>query len=127
MIVYEGGEPMRFNPEAIAAGVAGVQRVLHVLEMVEDFVPPPSRVPTFEADGSKWVRASRSGIFRQVVALGEKVTKGKVLGRIGGPFPGGSREVRSTIEGMVIGHTNKPLVHQGDALVHIGTGINRTS
>lgn len=127
MIVFEGGEPLRFNPDVIAAGVLGIQRVLHSLRMLEDDLPPTPAVATFEAAGSKWVRASRSGIFRQTVSLGEKVSKGQMLGRIGGPFPGKSRPVRTSIEGMVIGHTNKPLVHQGDALVHIGIGINRTS
>ena len=123
MIVFEGGEPMRFNPDVIQSGVEGVQRVLHYLGMIPHFEPAPVAVPTFEADGSRWVRASMSGIFRQSVNLGERVAKGQLLGRIGGAFPGSSRQVRASTEGMVIGHTNKPLVHQGDALVHIGIGI----
>lgn len=127
MIVYEGGEPMRFNPKVIDAGVSGVERILHHCGMLRDGLPPAPAVPTFEAAGSKWIRASRSGIFRQTVSLGERVGKGQLLGRIGGPFPGPSRPVRASVDGMVIGHTNKPLVHQGDALVHIGIGINRTS
>ncbi len=126
MIVFEGGEPMRFHTEVIRAGVEGTQRVLAHLGMIPDFEPPTETVPTFEADGSRWVRAGRSGIFRQSVALGETVSKGQILGRIGGPFPGRSRQVRASIEGVVIGHTNKPLVHQGDALVHIGSGIGNS-
>ena len=127
MIVYEGGEPMRFNPEAIDAGVEGVLRVLHLVGLLPGAGQPLPPRPSFEAEGSKWVRASRSGIFNQKVSLGERVGRGQRIGSIGGLFPGASHPVRATIDGLVIGHTNKPLVHQGDALVHIGSGIQRTS
>ena len=127
MIVYEGGEPMRFNDDAIDTGLAGVMRVLHQWGMLPAEPPPEPPGPTFEATGSKWVRAGRSGIFRQSVGLGEQVRKGQILGRIGDTFPASSRPVRASVDGIVIGHTHKPLVHQGDALVHIGVGISRTT
>ncbi|MDX1501891.1 MAG: succinylglutamate desuccinylase/aspartoacylase family protein [Thermoanaerobaculia bacterium] len=124
LIVFEGGEPMRFNPGVIAAGEEGVLRVLRHVGLADGAPAPPAR-PTFEATGSKWVRAGRSGIFRQRVRLGERVERGELLGEIGDAFPGKTRPVKARDAGIVIGHTNKPLVHQGDALVHIGIGVQR--
>ena|SRR5690625_3305881 len=73
----------------------------------------------FVADSSNWVRAEQDGIFRAVVPLGAHVDKGRVLGFIADPF--GEREiaVKANAVGIVIGRTNLPLVHEGEALYHI--------
>jgi hypothetical protein len=65
------------------------------------------------------VRAPRGGIFRLETRLGERVTKGERLGIITGPSGRGGREVRAPVTGIVMGHAVNPLVHQGDALVHV--------
>ena len=54
------------------------------------------------------------------MALGKLVRKGERLGAIADPFGGNEIEVLSPAEGIVIGGTNLPLVHEGDALFHIG-------
>ena len=46
--------------------------------------------------------------------------KDERLGAIADPFGGNEVEVLSPAQGIVIGGTNLPLVHEGDALFHIG-------
>jgi hypothetical protein len=117
VLLFEGGEPRRFSPEAVDAGVAGTLRVLAALEMISDRAP--SADPPVESRSTTWVRAPRGGIFRLETRLGERVTKGERLGIITGPSGRGGREVRAPVTGIVMGHAVNPLVHQGDALVHV--------
>ncbi len=117
VLVYEGGEPLRFDEEAIAVGVRGILRVLAALEMWDgplDELPPP-----VEASESRWLRASRSGIFHLEASLGERVKKNRVVGRISESLSSRERPVKATFDGLIIGYTNNPLVYRGDALVHL--------
>lgn len=118
ILVYEAGQPQRFDEEAIEVGVAGVLRILSALEMWTTADLPPAPAPLWARDGS-WVRASRSGVFDLEIGLGERVEKGQVLGSISDPFPARCRTVRAPCEGLVMGVALDPLVHQGDALVHL--------
>jgi hypothetical protein len=117
VLLFEGGEPRRFSPEAVDAGVAGTLRVLAALGMIGDRAT--SADPPVESRSTTWVRAPRGGIFRLETRLGERVTKGERLGIITGPSGRGGREVRAPVTGIVMGHAVNPLVHQGDALVHV--------
>ena len=117
VLLFEGGEPKRFSSEAVDAGVEGTLRVLNRLGMTDDAAPAGTR--SVESRATMWVRAPRGGIFRLEVRLGCRVAKGDRLGIITGPSGRGGREVRARASGIVMGHTVNPLVHQGDALVHI--------
>ena len=75
ILLYEAGEAMRFDADAIAVGVEGVMRTLEALEMV-DSAPIAPRVP-LESRHSSWVRARRAGIVRSEVELGDTVTRGQ--------------------------------------------------
>ena len=68
---------------------------------------------------SSWVRAPRSGLLRSAAALGSQVKEGELLGLIADPFGENEVEIRSAAGGVVIGRSNLPLVHEGDALYHI--------
>lgn len=119
-LVYEGGEPLRFNHDAITCGVLGALRVMKALGMwrVDEAEPPR----TFEAASTRWIRASRSGILHLSTSLGQWVEKGQVLGQIAVDFlTTKSRRVRAPHDGLVIAYTNNPLVNQGDALIHLAT------
>lgn len=117
ILVFEGGEPLRFDEEVIRIGVRGVLNVMAELGMGP--TAEPREAPTFEAGSRKWMRASRSGIFYREIELGDWVEKGARLGRIADLQSGVRAVVRSPFDGMVIGHTRNPLTHQGDALVHL--------
>lgn len=118
IIVYEAGEPQRFDEPAIEMGVAGVLRLMASLGM-RDGANDPSPGPMLEARKRSWVRARRSGILRLEVGLGDCVKTRQRLGAIEEVLGGGSTPIRSSHAGIVIGHTANPLVYQGDAVAHI--------
>ena len=117
VLLYEAGEPLRFDAESIERGVAGCLRVLASLGMIDE--APPSGAPTRYSRKSRWVRASRSGLFHAQRRVGEEVAKGERLGMLTTPYDSKEITVKAPGEGVVIGLATNPLVFQGDALVHV--------
>ncbi len=119
VLLYEAGEPWRFNDDAIEVGVAGIRRVLdHLGVAAWDGTPAP---PTATSESSRWIRASKSGIAHLRVRSGDMVAEGQVLGTIEDAFGKKLSSIRSKSDGMVIAHTLYPLVNRGDAVVHVAT------
>jgi predicted deacylase len=118
ILLFEGGEPSRFSPEAVQAGVHGTRRVLQALHMI-DSAPSPPEKPPLETRSTKWVRAPRGGIVRLTTGLGARIEKGDPVGVISDPTARDETEVFSRAGGLVIGQTVHPLVSLGDALIHV--------
>jgi uncharacterized protein len=126
VLVYEGGEGLRFDEFAIQAGVDGIARVMlktGLLELPEgvDTLPssnPNIRPPVF-ANMSKWVRAPDGGIFRTAKRIGEAISEGEIVGYVANPYEDSETEIRSPRRGIIIGRTTLPIVNMGDALFHI--------
>ncbi len=118
VLLYETGEALRFDRNGIKVGVEGILRVMSKLNM---YSSPDSEIKNapIEVRKSKWMRASRSGIFRLEVGLGDRVVKKQQLGIITDAFGETNIKVKASIEGIVIGHVQNPLVNQGDAIVHL--------
>jgi predicted deacylase len=121
MLLYEGGEALRFDEQAIEAGLEGIVGVMRAIGML-----PPRKAPrrgsrVFVGRSSRWLRASQSGILHHPASLGARVQRGQVLGVISSPLEHRDVSVSAPIAGLVIGRTNLPLVHEGDALFHIAT------
>jgi predicted deacylase len=121
MLLYEGGEALRFDESAIRAGVRGVASVMRTLGMLPEVKSRPSRAEPFVARSSHWVRAPESGILRGREALGSSVSPGDRLGAIADPLGTDEVVIRASHQGIVIGRTELPLVNEGDALFHIAT------
>lgn len=120
MLLYEAGEALRFHEVSIRAGVKGIINVMRALNMLPVVKSRRrKKLEPFVARSSSWVRASASGLFRKVNGLGARVKRGEVLGLIDDPFGGEEMEVVSTVNGIIIGCTEIPLVHEGEALFHI--------
>lgn len=119
ILLYEAGEPMRFNPDAIKLGVSGIMRVLSYLRMLKSPVKFPRRAP-LQIRETTWVRAKRSGIVRLLVQLGDQVKTGERIGQIADVFGDDPQSLKAPFDGIVIGYTNNPIAHQGDGIVHIG-------
>ncbi|MGK7927455.1 MAG: succinylglutamate desuccinylase/aspartoacylase family protein [Spirulina sp.] len=119
VLLYEAGEALRFDREAIRIGVEGIFRVMTALEMLSPITINPVS-ESVEVYASKWVRASRSGMLRLAVSLGERVEKRQAIGTIFDAFGDKTVSVRANATGLVIGNAQNPLVNQGDAIVHIG-------
>lgn len=118
ILVYEGGESARFDEYAINEGINGSIRLMHNLGMTDKYVEP--EYENLIIKNSSWVRARKSGIFLSEVVSGQVIKKNQVLGSVNDPFGGFKSKVTATANGYVIGLNHNPIVHEGDALMHIG-------
>jgi predicted deacylase len=124
VLVYEGGEGLRFDEFAIKAGVdgiAGVMLKIGMLELPEGVEPAPpdeARRPVF-ANASKWVRAPDGGVFRSLKRIGNAVSVGEPIGVVANPYEGSEIQIQSPRRGIIVGTTTLPIVNMGDALFHI--------
>ncbi len=117
MLLFEGGEASRFDPAAIAHGTAGVLRALNHMNVTDvDVADAPS--PAFSRQ-TWWSRASKSGIVHLDARLGDFVQSGDRIATIFDPFGKVQGQVKSKYDGLVIGHSQAPLVNRGDAISHI--------
>ncbi|MBX2824318.1 MAG: succinylglutamate desuccinylase/aspartoacylase family protein [Gammaproteobacteria bacterium] len=119
IILYEAGEALRFNEIAIRVGVKGILRVMRQLKMLPDLRRNEKQSAPIFSEDSNWTRAPQSGILRARVKLGDIVTAGETLGIVADPFGEFEEAVESDVAGIVIGMSNMPLVHEGEALFHI--------
>ena len=119
MLLYEGGEGLRFDELAIRAGVTGCLRVFRELGMIPERSITPSRNPTMISQSSRWLRAPAGGIVRAMNDLGSVVDVGDTVATIADPFGNSEQAVVADVSGLVIGRSNLPVVNEGDALVHV--------
>lgn len=118
VVVFEGGENLRYDGLSIEQGLAGIQRLLQAHQMLSG-APAPTHVPV-HLTKTTWVRAARPGMFRWTKPSGQPVRKGEPLGFINDPFGESEYPVLASIDGFLIGHNNATVAGQGDALFHIG-------
>lgn len=117
-LIYEGGEALRLDGFSISRGITGVERTLNQLGMLN--TPLANLIPPVEIERTSWIRASRAGLFLWSKSSGLPVLKGEPLGTIGDPYGTNKITVTASRDGYLLGHTNAPLVNQGDALFHLG-------
>ncbi len=117
-LLYEAGEALRFDQDAIQMGVKGILRVMSLLEMIAPKAPLPA-IATREVTDTKWVRTSSSGILHTDITLGQRVSKKQKLGFVADAFGDKSVKIAAPCDGIVIGSTQNPLVSQGDGVFHI--------
>ncbi|MCB0326016.1 MAG: succinylglutamate desuccinylase/aspartoacylase family protein [Bdellovibrionales bacterium] len=119
MLVYESGEPSRFNQRSVQIAVEGCFRVMRRLKMVTKD-PEAKKGKSVICEETRWIRASRSGIFLSHVDLGDRVKNHQIIGSINNIFGKPLSNIRSPYAGVLVGISTHPSVHQGDALIHIG-------
>lgn len=117
ILVFEGGESNRFDYESVNEGLNGCLRILSHYKMIKAEV---KATPTVFLKKSSWVRAKSSGLFHTTRKSGTHVKKGDVLGMICDPYGEVEHELHAPADGFIVGVNNKPIVNQGDALIHIG-------
>jgi predicted deacylase len=122
MLVYEAGEALRFDEVAIRAGLRGIVNVMHELDMLPGRAARTAqRFKPIVAQSTRWVRAPFSGIVRARVRLGQRVVKGQCLAVISDPLGDREESALASHSGIVIGRSNLPLAHEGDALFNVAT------
>jgi len=117
LLVYEGGENLRYDGFAIEHGLKGMKRVMISKGLIGG---ETEKAQTKLLRRSAWLRAPWAGIFHCYKPAGLRIIEGEPLGSINDPF--GTEKVRiyAPRSGHILGHSNAPVVNQGDALFHIG-------
>lgn len=118
MLIYEAGEALRFDEISIRAGMRGILNVMRQIGMLAALKKPRLSTPVI-ARSTSWVRAPDSGIVTARVKLGNSVRKGQALAIISSPLGDDEDQVIAPFDGIVIGKSNLPLTHEGDALFHL--------
>lgn len=119
VLTYEAGEALRLSEGSIVTGIRGITNAMRGLSMLPARRNRAAVTEPNIARSSKWFRASGDGMFRPLVKLGDRVNADDLLGIISSPFSSAEVGVSSTVDGIVIGMNNLPLVYEGEALFHI--------
>ena len=120
IIVFEGGESMRFDELAINEGINGSLKILAEYGMIDQPNINSSKNNTVTLNSKKWLRARKGGIFTSNIYNGDSIEKDQVLGYITDAYGNRSTVIKAPYDGYVFCINNHPLVNQGDALFHIG-------
>jgi predicted deacylase len=118
MLIYEGGEALRFDDLSIRGGVRGVINVMRTIGMLPEARTKKNLRPVM-ARTTSWVRAPVSGIVSDKLELGSSVVKGQRLATVSDPLGDDVENVVAPLDGIIIGRSNLPLAHEGDALFNI--------
>lgn len=119
MLVYEGGESLRFKTHAIQEGIDGSLRVMNHLHMRNDSPKPHEGRRTIHK--RTWLRSPQAGLWIHKCKEGDFVRKGQLLGYTASPYGEERADVYSEEDGYIIGLNYSSVVHRGDALIHLGT------
>lgn len=125
IVVFEGGESLRLDALSIDMGLTGLKRLMFSLGMTDE--QPEVFHNIYNLKKSVWLRANTSGILSLTKTSGQSVVKGEPLGVIHDPFGRTRAAVNATRTGYIVGHTNSPVVNQGDAIFHIGYNAEEIS
>ncbi len=120
VLIYEAGEALRFDEVAIRGGIRGILNVMRQIGMLPASKRAKPITPVI-AKSTTWVRAPASGIIGAKVKLGSSVTKGQTIAAISDPLGNDEQPVLAAVDGIVIGRTNLPLAHEGDALFNLAS------
>ena len=116
--VYEAGESMRFDEDAIEIGIKGVKNVLRGLGMLSSKL---EKVQSIALEYRKWLRAPRAGMFIPEIDNGGQMKKGQILGMVTDTYAKRHKKIKAPFDGYVICINHQAVVNQGDALFHIGS------
>lgn len=120
IIVYEGGESLRFDDFAKKIALQGIENVMVYLGMKSGELAKPT---TKVFNKKRWLRAPSSGLFNPLIQAGEEIKKGQVIGFINGPFADYHKACKAPKSGTVITLNNNPMVNRGDAIVQMAYNI----
>ena len=112
MLVYQAGEAMRFDDNAIILGVEGVKNVMRSINMLTK-EPTKESSPMFSRD-EDWIIAHKGGILHSKVNLGQTINKNDIIGTISDPFGVDIVEpIKAPRQGIVVGINTAPLIYEG--------------
>lgn len=116
IIVFEGGESLRFDEDSLNVAISGTKKVINHLGMRsydESVIQSQTKLKR------KWLRAPTSGFFHPSINVGDKVELDQIVGTISGPFGDYQDDCINSKAGYVITLNNNPMVNRGDAIMQI--------
>ncbi|MDB9883329.1 succinylglutamate desuccinylase/aspartoacylase family protein [Bacteroidia bacterium] len=119
VLLFEGGKTLDLDKNVTKSGISGTQRVMNYLGMSNQKEIEIAPENPLLLSKTQWVRASKSGMYRSHVTLGDFVIKGELLGSISDPYGSTEYKIKAPNDGHIICSNHAPLVNQGDALMHI--------
>jgi predicted deacylase len=123
-IVYQAGEAMRFDENAISLGVNGITNIMRFIDMLAKEEPVKDFSPVF-SQKETWIIANRGGILHTLVELGQTIKKGDKLGTISDPFSTDIGEhVKAPNDGLIVGINTTPFIHEGLSIFKIASFID---
>ena len=121
IILYEGGESMRFDEFAIQEGINGCLKIIAHHEMINsNELKNCNTNKTIHLVDRKWIRATKAGVFTPYIENGSAIEKGQVIGFITDAYGTRNLAIKAPFDGYIICLNNQPLISQGDALFHVG-------
>ncbi|HEY0369738.1 MAG TPA: M14 family metallopeptidase [Chthoniobacterales bacterium] len=117
-VLAEAGGVGQLQEDAVELLVAGVQRVMAHLRMLQASLPPVSEPMILSA--FEWLYARDAGMFYPRVAAGDLVEKGSVVGTVGSLFGDELETLIAPVSGRVLFLTINPSVREEGLLMGIG-------
>ena len=125
VLVYEGGEGLRFDEFAIKAGTSTASPTscsAGMLELPDGVDPRASRRGPGRAVAGERLEMGprpRRRHFSHHQQIGNAVSSGEVIGFVANPYEDNQTQIRAPTRGIIIGRNTLPIVNMGDALFHI--------
>lgn len=116
-IVFEAGEPLKFQQNLIRKGIDGVKNAIAELGMYN--FQRVSPLFQFVVDDHRWIRAEKGGIMILNVRPGDIIEKGEEIALNTKPFGTEVNRLKAPYTGLVVGTTTIPMVIPGSAVCHL--------
>lgn len=118
-VLFEAGEPLRFDESDIRVGVQGVRNVMAHLGMLP--ATPNNVLPARVIRKTSWVRVrGAGGIFLSDRKPGESIRAGDILGTVTDPITETVEVIKAPRDGLLVGMAVPQVVLTGYALFHLG-------
>lgn len=122
-VLYQAGEAMRFDENAITLGVEGIKNVMHKLDMLDE--PASTEITPIFSKDEEWIVAHKGGILHSDVTLGQTIKKNELIGTITDPFGATVLEpVKAPQEGIIVGINTAPLIYEGLQIFKIASFLD---
>ncbi len=121
ILLFEGGKSLSLDQSVIDCGVEGALNVMKHLQMHDGEINLQTKPVILKS--SKWIRAPFSGLFESFIENGSSVKAKTVIGRISDPYGEFERKVHAPFDTYIYGLNTSAIVHKGDALFHVSTGV----
>lgn len=122
VLLFEGGEGLRFDEKAVRSALAGILRMMHHEGMLNALKIAKIPGRSFLSTKSDWLRAPEGGLLRLSKDLGDIVRADEKIGVVSDLFGDHEYPIKAQHEGLIVGRATLPVVNEGDAVAHIARG-----